>query len=234
MKKFKQFLSRPIVIALLFVMALGLLLGTGIEGTRAVLNETSSPFHATMNVSSIDVALLENKDPVAENGYNKNSPEGELKLPAVKADKKLKLGYAYPEQIAVQNIGSIPQFVRVTITKYWTDEQGKRVDLKPEYIELEGLGAGWMKDPDASTPEREVYYYSSVLAPNVSTTNLTETIRIHPDVMKHKSDTAYDYDDLKFHLEAKVDTVQNRHAEEAIKSAWGVSVSGDENAIALD
>lgn len=139
MKKFKQFLSRPIVIALLFVMALGLLLGTGIEGTRAVLNETSSPFHATMNVSSIDVALLENKDPVAENGYNKNSPEGELKLPAVKADKKLKLGYAYPEQIAVQNIGSIPQFVRVTITKYWTDEQGKRVDLKPEYIELEGL-----------------------------------------------------------------------------------------------
>ena len=70
MNKFKQFISRPVVIGLLFVMAAGLLMATGIEGTRAVLNEQSSPFHATMEVSSIDVALIENNETVARNGYN--------------------------------------------------------------------------------------------------------------------------------------------------------------------
>ncbi|WP_301187894.1 hypothetical protein [uncultured Dubosiella sp.] len=113
MKKFKEFISRPVVIGLLFLMAVGLLMGTGIEGTRAVLNEQSSPFHATMSVDSIDVALLENGKAVAKNGYNGGSASGTLSLPEIEG--KLKLGYTYPEQIAASNTGEIPQFVRITI-----------------------------------------------------------------------------------------------------------------------
>lgn len=233
MNKFKQFISRPVVIGLLFVMAAGLLMATGIEGTRAVLNEQSSPFHATMEVSSIDVALIENNETVARNGYNNDQKEGTLKLQNVNTEKKLKLGYKYPEQIKVQNIGSVPQFVRVTLTKYWTDDSGKRVDLDPAYIELDGVGAGWQKDENSSTAEREVYYYMSVLNNEDVTSNLTETIRIDPKVMNEKEGSKYNYDQLEFHLEAKVDAVQNRHIVDAAKNAWGVNVAGDENSITL-
>lgn len=241
MKRFKEFISRPVVIGLLFVMAAGLLLGTGIEGTQAVLNEQSSPFHATMEVSSIDVALVENDERVAWNGYNSGdkNKNGSLKLHHVNEEKKLKLGYKYPEVLKVRNTGSVPQFVRVTITKYWTEKgaDGKRVDLDPSYIVLDGVGAGWQKDENASTAEREVYYYNPVLASesgkSSETTNLTETIRIDPAVMNHKVNTKYDYDDLEFHLEARVDAVQNRHIEEAAKNAWGVNVSGNEESMTL-
>lgn len=241
MKKFKEFISRPVVIGLLFVMAAGLLLGTGIEGTQAVLNEQSSPFHATMEVSSIDVALVENDERVAWNGYNSGdkNKNGSLKLHHVNEEKKLKLGYKYPEVLKVRNTGSVPQFVRVTITKYWTEKgaDGKRVDLDPSYIVLDGVGAGWQKDENASTAEREVYYYNPVLASesgkSSETTNLTETIRIDPAVMNHKVNTKYDYDDLEFHLDARVDAVQNRHIEEAAKNAWGVNVSGNDESMTL-
>lgn len=238
MKKFKEFISRPVVIGLLFVMAAGLLLGTGIEGTQAVLNEQSSPFHATMEVSSIDVALVENDERVAWNGYNSGdkNKNGSLKLHHVNEEKKLKLGYKYPEVLKVRNTGSVPQFVRVTITKYWTEKgaDGKRVDLDPSYIVLDGVGAGWQKDENASTAEREVYYYNPVLVPESGeTANLTETIRIDPAVMNHKVNTKYDYDDLEFHLDARVDAVQNRHIEEAAKNAWGVNVSGNEESMTL-
>lgn len=224
MKKFKEFISRPVVIGLLFLMAVGLLMGTGIEGTRAVLNEQSSPFHATMSVDSIDVALLENGKAVARNGYNGGSASGKLSLPEIEG--KLKLGYTYPEQIAASNTGEIPQFVRITIKKYWmTKENSKRVDLSPALIELKLNEDGWIKDEKSSTDEREVYYYASVLEPGQSTSDLTSTLSVSPKVMSEKTEENYSYNDLKFCLEASVDAVQNRHAEEAIKSTWGVTAS---------
>lgn len=224
MKKFKEFISRPVVIGLLFLMAVGLLMGTGIEGTRAVLSEQSSPFHTTMSVDSIDVALLENGKTVANNGYNGGSASGTLSLPEIEG--KLKLGYTYPEQIAASNTGEIPQFVRITIQKYWmTKENSKRVDLSPALIELKFNENGWIKDEKSSTDEREVYYYASVLEPGQSTSDLTSTLSVSPKVMSEKTEENYSYNDLKFCLEASVDAVQNRHAEEAIKSTWGVTAS---------
>ncbi len=224
MKKFKEFISRPVVIGLLFLMAVGLLMGTGIEGTRAVLSEQSSPFHTTMSVDSIDVALLENGKTVANNGYNGGSASGTLSLPEIEG--KLKLGYTYPEQIAASNTGEIPQFVRITIQKYWmTKENSKRVDLSPALIELKFNENGWIKDEKSSTDEREVYYYASVLEPGQSTSDLTSTLSVSPKVMSEKTEENYSYNDLKLCLEASVDAVQNRHAEEAIKSTWGVTAS---------
>lgn len=225
MKKFKQFISRPVVIGLLFLMAVGLLMGTGIEGTRAVLNEQSSPFHATMSVDSINVALTENGIPVVDNGYrDDDGSSGKLSLPEIEG--KLKLGYMYPEQIAASNTGEIPQFVRITIKKYWmTKENSKRVDLSPALIELKFNEDGWIKDEKSSTDEREVYYYASVLEPGQSTSDLTSTLSVSPKVMSEKTEENYSYNDLKFCLEASVDAVQNRHAEEAIKSTWGVTAS---------
>lgn len=234
MKGFKKFISRPVVIVLLLVMAVGLLLGTGVEGTRAVLNQESSPFHANVEVASIDVALLENGSLVANNGYNGGNPSGELKLPEI-VDGKAKLGYKYPEELSVQNTGSISQFVRVTVLKYWKEKgSDKRIDLDPSYIVLEETNDGWVKDANASTSEREVFYYLPVLEPGQTTPALSSTLSISPEVLNKKTEENYTYDDLEFHLEAKVDAIQNHHAPDAIKSVWGISVSGDENHISLN
>ena len=70
---------------------------------------------------------------------------------------------------------------------------------------------------------------------------LTDTFKISPKVASKvdyevtvegdttTTKTVYSYNDLKFHVEAKVDAVQQHNAPEAIQSAWGkhVSVQGD-------
>ena len=60
MKKFRDFLSRPAVTATLLALALVLLGGSTIGGTRAALTIQSKDYQARVNVSNIDVALLEN------------------------------------------------------------------------------------------------------------------------------------------------------------------------------
>ena len=59
MKKITAFLSKPIVIGLLFVMAVGLLLGTGVSGTRAALTYYSPTYQSRLQLSRIGVSLLE-------------------------------------------------------------------------------------------------------------------------------------------------------------------------------
>ena len=53
MKKIKTFLSRPVVIGLLFVMAIGLLLSSGVSGTRAALTYFSDTYQTQMQVNKI-------------------------------------------------------------------------------------------------------------------------------------------------------------------------------------
>ena len=49
-----------------------------------------------------------------------------------------------------------------------------------------------------------------------------------------KTVTTFNYDGVKFNLEAEVDAVQTHNARDAIKSAWGVDVNvGDDGAISL-
>ena len=45
----------------------------------------------------------------------------------------------------------------------------------------------------------------------------------------------YKYDGYSFHVDAEVDAVQTHNAQEAIKSAWGVdvSVNDDETVLSL-
>ena len=49
MKKIKHFLAKPIVTVLLLVMAVGLLLGSGVQGTRAALNYYSDTYQSRLS-----------------------------------------------------------------------------------------------------------------------------------------------------------------------------------------
>jgi hypothetical protein len=181
---------------------------------------------------------------------------GELLKNMIPEGEMFKLGAQYPEELAVYNSGRIDTFVRVTIYKYFTriDDEGNEVkatDLDPALINLNlaNVGSGWILDEQSTTDERIVLYYSSVLGVGATTVPFTDKIWIENDlativtaeydevedgVNYHVFQVTYDYDGIKFYLEAQVDAVQTHNAESAILSAWGrvVSISGNSLSLA--
>ena len=191
-----------------------------------------------------------------DNKYNK--------APFLGQDADLVFGKAYPEEISVENTGNIDEYVRVTIYKYWTDPDGNKVfesgskgtstqGLSPELIKLNLTNTDvWIKDEDASTEERMVFYYSKMLGKQKDATSrdtlevkaastesvpLSDTITIDPSVADKVTQTKttdengyttitteYDYDGWQFCLEAEVDAVQSHNIVDAAKSAWGVDL----------
>ena len=164
-------------------------------------------------------------------------------------DTEFKPGKAYTEELSVANTGNIEEYVRVTIYKYWVDPDGNKVflnetddegneivkekdkkgistqGLSPALIKLNLTNSNvWLLDEKASTEERIVVYYNSVLAPgeDTSKTPLSEVSDDGKTIT-----TKYDYDGWQFCLEAVVDAVQNHNAKDAIKSVWGRDVNVD-------
>lgn len=134
--------------------------------------------------------------------------------------------------------------------KVFTDENAKgetTPGLSPDLIRLEwtnldnGSGNGdWIIDPLASTEteERTVLYYNRVLPVGDDTPTLSSTLTVDSHVADKVTKktveeteagykiirTSYDYDGWQFFIEAQVDAVQEHHAADAIKSAWGRTV----------
>lgn len=235
MKNNKKF---SLLTVLLAVLAACLLLVGGIGVTRAVLIE-SDTYSGTLETPDIAIQLNENGTAV--------SGEDTLLKGLFKAGESLTIGKIYDEVLTVTNTGSADQFARVTLYKYWTDEEGKRVDLDPAYIRLV-LGEDWAVDEASSTKERTVVYYTKVLAPGEESTPLLtkisadsevsilvaqETVdtQVVDDVTYTKIETTYVYDGLNLNLEASADAIQTHHAQDAIEASWGTTnVTADEDA----
>lgn len=185
MKKVKKILASPIVTVAAFALAVGLLLFSSIGGARAALTFYSENYVSDIEMSEIGVALLENGavksgDDALLTNMLKNA-EGE--------DVSLQFNKGYTENLNVRNTGSIDQYVRVNVYKYWmtkaetNGKQEKTQELSPELIQLalngeilnpraDGTGTGraalqangWLVDDGACTEERMVLYYSRPLA----------------------------------------------------------------------
>lgn len=237
----KSFKIRPVV---LLSAAAVLLLASTVGSTRAALTYYSENYSAEVTVSSIGVSLLENGNVVSYRDYTHkddvwNEATGVLLENMLAKDEQLILGKTYKEEITVKNSGVIDSYVRVVLTKSWQDENGvKDTTLSPELIDLNILeGNGWVVDKTASTPERTVLYYTSILPAGATAPAITDTLRIDPAVGTKVVETVktdanglktityvYEYDGYQFTIDAEVDAVQTHNAQDAIKSAWGVDV----------
>lgn len=249
----------PAVTAVMFVAAMALLIFGSVEGTRAALTYYSETYASRVQMYDIGVSLHENGERVSWRDYNSsangtwNEHTGVLLAHMRDDGEPLKLGKTYQEQLSVANSGTINQYVRVTVYKYWTDASGTKLQhLSPELINLHfvNLDTDWLLDTEASTPERTVLYYNKLLyaeGEGVSETPLfadTLTIddmiatKVHQEVEKSGEyttiTTTYDYDGMQFRIEAKVDAVQEHNAEDAILSAWGKHVTVSNNMLSLD
>lgn len=271
----KKLLASPVVTMTLFGLAAVMLLGSTIGGARAALTYTSDYYRSSVEMHNIGVSLYEKcgnnapkrvswrdydveQDGYWDNGQQKdeagNSLLTDLLVSEDGTEEELKLNKKYTEELYVANTGTIDQYVRVTVYKYWLDAEGNKLpELSPGLIDLHlvncGQGEAWMIDEASSTKERTVLYYRNILKAAAEGVAQEETVslplsdylRIDPSIADKVSQekvtegeyttitTTYLYDGVQFRIEAQVDAVQTHSAEDAIWSAWGREVEIDGN-----
>ena len=206
----KKFMRSRVMTGIMFVLAVGLLLVGSIGGTQAALQVRSNDYLSGITLRHIGVTLLENGTPVAYRNYGDGAASGftqqqggSLVLNSLGDDNDFKIGKQYPFAITVKNSGTIPQYVRVIIHKYWKqdvsatgakgwfhgDNGTKIMDViyNPKYILLGYNGVedsynsnSWIKDTTfgTSTTERDVFYYKGILNPDEETPELVDSLSI--------------------------------------------------------
>lgn len=252
MRRIKRFLRSPAATMIAFVLAVGLLLFSTVGGARAALTYFSDTYVSRVQMSNIGVTLLENGKEIAKRDYNKTSDgtwdetTGVLLANMLKKDEKFKVGKKYKEELSVQNSGTIDQYVRVSIYKYWMKDDKKDQSLSPNLIDLNlvNVGSDWLLDESSSTDERTVLYYSKLLEEGKTSSLFADSIKVDSIIATKVTQvpvegkpntirTVYDYDGMNFCVEVKVDAVQDHNAEDAIWSAWGSKVTVNDGALQL-
>ena len=256
--KIKRFLTSPAGTLGAFALAVALLAFSSVGGARAALTYYSETYTSRVQMYDIGVTLLENDKEVSWRNYDSRKDngswleeKGKLLENMVPEGEKFKVGAWYPEELKVLNSGTINQYVRVSVYKYWLDAEGNKLQtLTPDLIDLELLtDNGWMLDEESSTDERTILYYSRVLesgetspafaerlkvdqAVTASVTQKTEEIQ-NGDKKTRKITTTYDYDGVQFCIEATVDAVQEHNVVDAVWSAWGRRITVSDGILSL-
>ena len=221
-----------IITGALLVLAVAALLFGGIGGARSVLTP-SETYTADIATQNADLAIYEAFD----GGAAKKIADGGSLLADMPAG--IHVGQLYQEEITVMNTGNIDQYVRASVYQYWTDADGKKVDLDPALIKLT-FGSDWeVAEKASSTHERTVLYYTKKLPAGEMSSAVVTEIGLDPKLAttaeqkETKVDggvnitTTYKYGngDLQFNLEVSVDGIQDHNAKDAAISAWGVDAS---------
>ena len=195
MKKTRTMSKRTF--ALLIAAALLLAAGT-VTGARAAFMAQSDIYKAQFYVSHLQVHLLENGEDVCDGantlgsstkvtgtlatslGYKK-AADGTETLGAVDP------GRNYQEVIQAQNGQKVPQYVRITVRKYWLKDDGsKATDLSPALIKLTYGGEDYNKSDwvlGESSTESATYYYKNQLGENETSKALFDTLTIDKSVI---------------------------------------------------
>lgn len=219
MKKTKIPFSKR-TLALLAVTLL-LIAGGSITGSKAALTYFSEDYIADFKLDHIQVHLIENGKDVCEGKNGDDSVHGTytgvkkvkgnlLNYLGYKADLytedtaaykikhtmgEVEPGRTYEEKIKARNGQNIPQYLRLTVKKYWVNtETGKKdTRLDPKLIDLnysknrsEGYNSGpWIRNKKESTPESETYYYNKILPKHEDTPLLFDELTIDKAIMKN-------------------------------------------------
>lgn len=219
----KKILSNQKTTGILLIAAIVILALSTVQTSRAALNYVSENYTAEISMKDIGVQIL-------ENGTKVSGDDGLLNW----INEEIKPGMLYDEKIALKNSGTIDEYVRASVYRYWEKDSVKQTNLDPGLIVL-STGNEWIEDAGRKTAERSVFYYTKKLGPEGITGNLIEGIKIDGNLPAKVSQTtegntiitSYDYDGLRFVIEVEANAVQTHSAESAIKSAWGIDVSID-------
>lgn len=145
LKKLKKILFSPVGTIGLFALAMVLLLSSSVGGAQAALTFFSETYTSRIQMYDIGVTLQENGERVSWRDYGSRADGSwqentgrllEHMLDREDGQEPLQLGKVYKEELNVRNSGTINQYVRVSIYKYWmikeTDKDGNVVYVKNE------------------------------------------------------------------------------------------------------
>ncbi|WP_059003049.1 hypothetical protein [Bittarella massiliensis (ex Durand et al. 2017)] len=215
----KRFLLMGAALVLVAATAVGGSLAAGqIEGDRAV----GAPLAAT--TLQIGWADGQTRSPAAEYRLTQPVMPGDT---VALADATGKAGV-----YSVQNTGSVAAYVRVTVTKYWADEEnnGKRTDLDGSAIQVSApAGSGWLEsDPPFSSGETQTFYFCRPISPQEASEALLQSLAVDAAL-------GNEYTDKTIRLEAVAEGVQFAGAahgdvnQKGILTSWGVLAQLDED-----
>lgn len=132
---------------------------------------------------------------------------------------------------------SIDSYVRIIITKYWTDSNNEEDDsLNPDFIEVNiNEDSGWFIDENASTPTTLTVYYENILSTGEETPSVIDSIKINSnlqneyEVSKNGNNVsiANKYDKHFFNIKVEAQAIQSHDAVNAAVQHWGVNISID-------
>lgn len=252
MKHGKSWKKGTILTAAMLTVALGLLGASVVGSSRAALTYFSETYGAEVSMQDIGVTLVENGDAVSSRDYTGGGDIWDMTqgvlvgkmLGTGEEKEELRLGHPYREELAVTNSGTIDEYVRVTIYRYWEklDENGeykKAPEMDSNWIDLHltNIGGAWRLDEGSTTEERTVLYYNDILPAGGTSAIFSDLLTIQDEpieaaVTQYQSTdeygnpvitTTYDYDGTRFVLKVDVDAVQTHNATDAMMSAWGTT-----------
>ena len=246
----KKVVQSPAFLAVLFLVALALVLVGGIGAAQSAPRIQSADWRGEVELTDIHTALVENGEVVEGQSALLGQTFIDANEDTLKGDvKNFQYGVSYNEVLSARNVNDqrkpINEYVRVTVYRYWavteTDAEGntkikrdsedrdvKDCSLDPSYIDLHFVeGDGWTIDTAASTPERTVLYYYKDISVGEETSAFVDKITINPAVATEvDSDGNYAYEDRMFCIKAVVDAVQTHNADQARTGAWGTYLEG--------
>ena len=218
------FKTSPIKAVLILLLACGFIFG-GVQTTRAALSITSGVYTAEAGMQSVGINIVENGTVVGDGVLKLGKPDGE----------DFRYGKTYKEELAVEiPSGSIAQYVRVIVTKYWKVEDGKADKLfeaDPESIEIGyTTGNGWSAPQKSASGERDILYYLTAVGPGQRTTPFTSTLKADGELKlvetrETEQGTVYIFDGMEFVVEVEAQGVQTHNAKDAMTSAWGADAA---------
>lgn len=145
--------------------------------------------------------------------------DGELVL------NKVSPGDEIHRPLYVENVKDSSSYIRVTLTKYWQDENGEKLPEKDaKEIIINVLGENWIVD-NKSDPNGEVIYmyYCLPVASDEKTTNFLDSIQ----VSETGASLDNSYAGLNLVVDVEVDAIQQYAAKDAILAEWGLDVEFD-------
>lgn len=202
------------------VLLLGtLLVAAGGYGTaRAMLSIQSDPYLTRIETQGVSTELLETG---LDGKIGSRSGDGDLlrDLAELNEAGDFRIGQSYDRRMSVRNDGQATEYVRVSVYRYWTDGDGRKVDVDPSLIALGMREAdGWHIDAEASAArERTVMWYENPLVAGETTPAFADSFSLDPQV----ASLFAHHDGLRFHVQVVADAVQAHNAADAMTSAWG-------------
>lgn len=235
----KRKLRVPAYILVMLAVAVGLLLFSAVGGARAALTYYSQVYTSEFEMYHIGITLLENNKEVNWRNYKDEAWHVGGSERLLDHIEEFRFGETYDEELKVRNSGSIDEYIRVTVRRYWTDANGKKLtNLDPDLIQLHFTeNSGWVQDASFKDPERTVLYYTTPVSIGAETAAFADSLTVDSAIKAKVTQTkrqdgeytvittTYDYNGAHFNLEVEADGVQTHNAEDAILSAWGRSVS---------